>query len=963
MPYLGFKKIVFSLFVAFYATSYCNIATNNFNNYQGLIHNNVRCFFEDKDNKIWIGTNGGISIYNGYQFNTITAKDGLVGNMVWSIVADSLGGIWAGSYNSGLTYIKNGFFTQYDEKNGFQNTLIRTLYYTNQTLLIGTDNGLYMYDYQNDNISLVNLPIESNNEKFQVMQFINIGNDLFVITRKNGIYNLNFDDNNDIILTKKIKDKTIFKLINYGNKFLYCAEDGIYLIDSLSDKSGLKINDNVVWDYTFSHNQDELFLASWNVVEPGGGLLRFRNDSIENVNEKLDIDTELLLACKFLNSKQIIVGTLDKGFYLIDYQIKDNVNLSIENAIGSFNIDNNSYYYNHNQIYDNNGNVIFSLNEEDLKNWSNQKKLIDDSYKEKTLKLNDLKTKSHKINNIQIYQSEIFISSTAGLIWLTNDFNLKKIFLIQIDNFHITDSTLIYQKPYHEFNVVKNIFSNYPSMKKLSVGPNTPTDIMQYQALKDSILLWTLTKGIYVLRNDSLEAPKKLDIELGYLKSISSYNKNVIFCTTTDDLFLGKVNKQGVELNKLKLPHFIKSIYDVGINNDYFFIHYNDGIYLSDGHNYRILNHHNFLIDLEIQKVFLSEKYIELSTSSHLIKLSLNDIFNYKITLPSVSFLKVQKEIPHHQNSVNFEIEIAALHKPENYQYYYTINAQDTIPIVDNRIYLNNLIAGNYQLKILSYNIFKDEWQILNSIEFLKHKAAWERWYFWIVACLVFFMIGMLVYYKRKEYANKQLIEQERVKKQLVKHKLEAIQAKMNPHFMFNSLNSIQNYIIDADTDNALLYLSEFSKLMRQTIEYASTNKISLAEEIDFVERYIRIEQMRFSNTIVLNKQIDISMKNIEVPPMILQPLIENAFIHGLDTNSSKAQVILLEVQKINDKQIKIIIANKKHSPKSTTQSHPSFGIASIEKRLKLVNAKNTLQVINTTTSFAVEIILFLNDK
>ena len=239
----------------------------------------------------------------------------------------------------------------------------------------------------------------------------------------------------------------------------------------------------------------------------------------------------------------------------------------------------------------------------------------------------------------------------------------------------------------------------------------------------------------------------------------------------------------------------------------------------------------------------------------------------------------------------------------------------------------------------------------------------WEKSYFWLLLTSLIILLFVIIYYRRKVSRDKQLIQKQELEKELIQQKLHAIQAKMNPHFMFNALNSIQNYIIDTDTDNALLYLSEFAKLMRQTIEYSSMSRISILEEIEFLERYIGIEQMRFSSQIILEKDFNESANRIEIPPMILQPLIENAFIHGFNTETTTPQIILLKIREEHNGTLKITISNQKNSETITKSQHRSFGLESIEQRLKLVNPKNTFKLIDLNDSFIVEIYIMVNEK
>ena len=112
----------------------------------------------------------------------------------------------------------------------------------------------------------------------------------------------------------------------------------------------------------------------------------------------------------------------------------------------------------------------------------------------------------------------------------------------------------------------------------------------------------------------------------------------------------------------------------------------------------------------------------------------------------------------------------------------------------------------------------------------------------------------------------------------------QALRAQMDPHFIFNALNSIQNFIIIKDTKAAMGYVSKFSKLMRQTLESSMKENVTVEEEIDMLKNYLDLEQLRFDKIFEYHFEIDesIDIANTEIPSMLLQPYIENAILHGL---------------------------------------------------------------------------------
>jgi sensor histidine kinase YesM len=115
----------------------------------------------------------------------------------------------------------------------------------------------------------------------------------------------------------------------------------------------------------------------------------------------------------------------------------------------------------------------------------------------------------------------------------------------------------------------------------------------------------------------------------------------------------------------------------------------------------------------------------------------------------------------------------------------------------------------------------------------------------------------------------------------------------MNPHFIFNSLNSIQSYILSNDAEKAVLYLGKFSQLMRLILTNSAYKFISLKEELKSITYYLDLEKLRFENkfdyTITVDKSLDEEF--IEIPPMIIQPYIENAIIHGLLHKPTKGKI------------------------------------------------------------------------
>lgn len=173
--------------------------------------------------------------------------------------------------------------------------------------------------------------------------------------------------------------------------------------------------------------------------------------------------------------------------------------------------------------------------------------------------------------------------------------------------------------------------------------------------------------------------------------------------------------------------------------------------------------------------------------------------------------------------------------------------------------------------------------------------------------------------------------------------KINSLHSQMNPHFIFNALNSIKLYIINNDAKQASLYLTKFSKLIRKILEASEQQTVNLKEEIDTIVLYFTIENIRFNNqiklTTIINDNLDVEL--IKVPSLILQPFIENAIWHGLSSKKGDKEIIL-SVNYISNAYFKISIQDNGIGRKKALQiksdkttKSKSFGIDLTKERLQ----------------------------
>ena len=171
-----------------------------------------------------------------------------------------------------------------------------------------------------------------------------------------------------------------------------------------------------------------------------------------------------------------------------------------------------------------------------------------------------------------------------------------------------------------------------------------------------------------------------------------------------------------------------------------------------------------------------------------------------------------------------------------------------------------------------------------------------------LVSALIVGLVASILYILYRQYQNKN-------EKRVISLEQNMLRSQMNPHFLFNSLNSIKLYIINNEQKNAVHYLNKFSKLIRKILEASSQREITLAEELETIELYMNIENIRFSNEIDFKITVDEDLcpSNIKIPSLALQPFLENSLWHGLSPKEGR-KMIHLNVKRKNDSHVSIEI-------------------------------------------------------
>jgi ligand-binding sensor domain-containing protein len=253
-------------------------------------------------------------------------------------------------------------------------------------------------------------------------------------------------------------------------------------------------------------------------------------------------------------------------------------------------------------------------------------------------------------------------------------------------------------------------------------------------------------------------------------------------------------------------------------------------------------------------------------------------------------------QLSYRENFLAFEFAALNYLQPEKNQYAYMLEGFDKNWIYcGTRRYASytNLNSGTYTFRVKGSNNDGVWNQTGTAIRLVITPPFWTTWWF-IALCLI--SLTSLVYLG---YRNRiaQIRKEEQLKsefnRKLGEVEMMALRAQMNPHFLFNCLNSINSFIMENDPDAASEYLTKFSRLIRLILNNSQPGAVTLASEIESIRLYVEMEAMRFNNRfsykIIVDDELEIN--NIEIPPLLIQPYVENAIWHGLMHRDSKGHL------------------------------------------------------------------------
>ncbi len=877
---------------------------------------------QDSKGFIWLSTDAGVYKYDSYEFEHFSTANGLPDNEIFRIYEDKKHRIWFIPLNGKLSFYQNGKL--YTPEN---NKMLAEIPFTK--IVIG--------EFEDEK---GNLYFASKNEMVCKIT----PEDSVIMTYNKMIYNFLWVENDSI---HTIEDRLLNRHYN--------PRGSIY-----KDQIAIGVNTNVY----YKKGSDEF-----------EKLITLPEKSVEIIFMRLFSDSSLYIGTR----KGLYIldpnDTTTLHSYFPDWAITC-VEKDFENNLWISTLEDGVHLVQSLHVLKYNDpklpSKIITCLEKDSENnlWvgltNDDYAIIDNSGK--ISNHNFISKIDHDITNIRHFKDETWVVSKSGLLKIKN--GLKKYYeFYGNDLLRFGDNALILGQEY----VLKFDAENFDAEIAYTIAT-------RYGQEK-----FTLIKS----RCNVLAAGKENEAWIGTIHGLFCYRDNVLIdFGKIDPLF--KAFIRDIKYDSLTGRTYVATntngILIVRDDKLEFTITSDDGLPYNDCYAIKILSPEhilasasNELVAITIEKnpivnilnisagafsnrIFAIEEIngtIYLGTENGLISFSRNN--NYRnITLPkivitdflvsNISELQNQnKTFGYNQNEITISYTGISFRDHQNLTYEYFLEGYDESwqRTRERNITYKSLSPGNYTFKVRAINRSGITSEII-SIPYTIRTPFWQFWWFYfvlaiLVASVIYFVWKMRLKKIKENYAEeKEVLETER---KLLELEHKAMRLQMNPHFIFNTLNSIKGFYAENNTVKANEYISKFSKLLRSILENTD-QVVSLEKEIEYLKLYLDLTQLRYPEKFIYKIALDesINISKTGIPPMLVQPFLENSIVHGIVPMHSQG-LIQLDFSKSNGQLICTITDNGigRNAAKlnSSTKEHQSKAIEIINEFISALNLKN----------------------
>jgi ligand-binding sensor domain-containing protein len=892
MPLMTFKKTYLLLFYTLFFLQEIKAQSFNFKNYtveDGLPYVQIYDVFQDDKGYLWTGGYGGLSRFDGVKFSNYGPRKGLVHYWVKSISQDSSKNLIIGTLD-GLSIFDGKKFTNYTTQNGLPDNYINSIDTKGTETVIATRSGLCYLLFQKIKIDTRFKGIEITKVKSTYKDYlVSTAKKIFIVSKDKVQTACQFLPSSDTVITFFETDKSSTLWIGTNKGLFYI--NNYDLQNAIKQTLSTQIKDNI--NCMFADYKNTLWVGT------NTSLIKYFNGKATSYQISKEENANVI-SCIITDYEQNIwIGTRsglfkfrDEGF--IYYGAEDGLkNPFIQSIVtdkkknlwfgtsggGVYKFDNNVFtnYTTNNNLSDDfasalavdsldrlwigtNAGLCYQLNNKITTASFLSKDFIHFLFIDKKNNLwAGLKNQVACIENIRAYPKINITYYNLPLSANTTEFQLSSMCEDEKGNRYIASflgGLFIY-----DGKEIKDITTAY--------GLQTRA-VLDVKASVNNYLFVATLDGIYII-NLANKTSEKITEEDG----LSSNLVYSILLTDNEQTLWAGTN-QGA--NKIDLQTFfqshVKNILSFGKTEGFKGLECNTGGLCIDSTGSIWFGTVNGLVKHNPVKYISNDNEAKLSFTG--IKLFYDD-----------TLLPQNAQLASNLNNIRFDFMGICLTNPDKVLYIHKLEGFEkswSPTTTQNNVTYSNLSPGKYVFKVRCCNnqgVWSTE---ALTFSFSVNYPFWQHWWF-ILA--VFAFIALVIYVVFQIRLNQLKKEQEKESKtqiEIAKNELKALRAQMNPHFLFNSLNSIQHYILNNKGEEAVFYLNRFAKLMRMILNNSEKTTVTLNEEINALKIYIDLEKMRFSSLfdyeITIDEKLDPDYE--QIPTMLLQPYVENAILHGL---------------------------------------------------------------------------------
>ncbi|MEO6904278.1 MAG: two-component regulator propeller domain-containing protein [Bacteroidia bacterium] len=943
------KRFYLFAFLFFALTIHCQTLHFEIAALKGLPSSEVYKVFEDSFGFIWLATDAGLCRYDGNLVTTYTVKDGISENVIFKIYEDHKHRIWFSTLSGYFFYYENGKFTQIEAskkaKKDFKTFQVAsfivgendTLYFTGSTF-----RGLIKVPPQNNYSQLIHVYLQCKESTRYILsnkkgtEYL-IGSGLSAPIFKDSTYLLNFLDTLFSVSFRNIFT-TYNSIAQYHmaiteNKKVYIpTRNQIAIVSKGKDIEYYNFPDDVL--QILKDKDGDL----WVCTAHRGGFI-FKGGNLKSKPMRF-LDT--LSVCSVMIDKEgtIWATTLEKGVF----QCMNKYVLTLPEVAKNFTTYENqlliSFASKKIGIISTTDSLTFMPPPANLKKEGTLNTFLRNKHSRYYSTSKNLYCLSeNSLACIQYYGMNPFIPKQ--LIFIGGDT------VLAFNSFHIVsifkNKLILFLSNHFPPNCEKKL-----TTKQVLIGSRNNFGIVEF---KNNTLL------------PYLDHFKELKTRINCIEEDSTgniwiaTNEKGIYCYNTKQKRLYEFNENsGLRSNKINSCTIDENgnIWcgtHVGISK----------LITSNGlENVTIQNFdkNHGVFDLEINaikefkgKIYCASKtalfYFEIGKM--VMNISPPEVYVQSIYINDKSApIKDTLNLNYNQNNFHIQIKSISYKKVDNKRFYYTLKGYDKVWYLSNSgdIHYTNIPYGTYTLSFYGINNDGTFSRQPHLSSFIIKKPYWFTWWFISIELLLFIIILYFLMRFWKFKIEKKQLEKFKMEQKISEFKMTALRSQMNPHFIFNAINSIQHYILKQDTFKSYNYLSKFSLLIRNILDNSQEEYISISQEINTLKLYIELEQMRFTQPFDFILDMDKELPlDAYIPTMLIQPFIENSIWHGL--MPKKTNCILELIFKRKGANMLVVIRDNgigRDEELKKNISHISKGSSLTEERLRELTINNNKQ-------------------